>query len=331
MTESTTAKTPTPGAFAPLRQTVFAVLWTATVVGNIGSFMRDVASAWLVTDLSASPTAVALIQTAATLPVFLLAIPAGVLSDILDRRRFLIFVQLILAAVSATLLLLSQSGALTVPYLIALTFVGMPFVVRTVQPVLETLDPRLEEAAATLGATRRQTILRVVLPQLYPAILTGFALAFARGVGEYGSVVFMSGNVPLETEITPYVIMTKLDEYEYEQATALAGVMLILSFAILIAINSLTAYTQRLRGKVSARPAEPDAAAGFAAVREAARFEALDQRAATRRGERVVVHLDETGMRFSRPCRHVAPSILAERLPWPPAADPHAGGKLAKD
>ena len=102
------------GSFAPLRQPVFAVLWAATVLGNIGSFMRDVASAWMVTDLSASPTAVALIQTAATLPIFLLAIPAGVLSDILDRRRFLIFVQLVLAAVSGTLLVLSQTGTLTV-------------------------------------------------------------------------------------------------------------------------------------------------------------------------------------------------------------------------
>ena len=99
-------------------------LWAATVLGNVGSFMRDVASSWMVTDLSASPTAVALIQTAATLPIFLLAIPAGVLSDILDRRRFLIFVQLLLASVSGTLLLLSHTGALTVDYLIALTFVG---------------------------------------------------------------------------------------------------------------------------------------------------------------------------------------------------------------
>jgi MFS family permease len=112
------------GTFAPLRQSVFAVLWAATVLGNVGSFMRDVASSWLVTDLSASPAAVALIQTAATLPIFLLAIPAGVLSDILDRRRFLIFVQLLLASVSGTLLLLSHFGALTVDYLIALTFVG---------------------------------------------------------------------------------------------------------------------------------------------------------------------------------------------------------------
>ena len=112
------------GSFAPLRQPVFAVLWAATVLGNIGSFMRDVASSWMVTELSASPAAVALIQTAATLPIFLLAIPAGVLSDILDRRRFLIGIQILLAAVSASLLLLARTNTLTVEYLVALTFVG---------------------------------------------------------------------------------------------------------------------------------------------------------------------------------------------------------------
>ena len=112
------------GSFAPLRQPVFAVLWAATVLGNIGSFMRDVASSWMVTELSASPAAVALIQTAATLPIFLLAIPAGVLSDILDRRRFLICIQILLAAVSASLLLLARTNTLTVEYLVALTFVG---------------------------------------------------------------------------------------------------------------------------------------------------------------------------------------------------------------
>ncbi len=111
------------GSFAPLRQPVFAVLWAATVLGNIGSFMRDVASSWMVTELSASPAAVALIQTAATLPIFLLAIPAGVLSDILDRRRFLIGIQILLAAVSASLLL-ARTNTLTVEYLVALTFVG---------------------------------------------------------------------------------------------------------------------------------------------------------------------------------------------------------------
>jgi predicted MFS family arabinose efflux permease len=112
------------GSFAPLAQPVFAVLWVATVLGNIGSFMRDVASAWMVTELSASPAAVSLVQVAATLPIFLLAIPAGVLSDILDRRKFLIGIQVLLACVSGTLLWLSRANALTVEYLVALTFIG---------------------------------------------------------------------------------------------------------------------------------------------------------------------------------------------------------------
>jgi sulfate transport system permease protein len=123
---------------------------------------------------------------------------------------------------------------------IALTFIGLPFVVRTVQPVLAGIDPRVEEAAATLGATRGQTFRRVILPALRPAIVTGFALAFARALGEYGSVVFVSGNMPMKTEITPLLIMTKLEQYDYAGATALALVMLIASFSILIAINSLT-------------------------------------------------------------------------------------------
>lgn len=144
--------TPTPaGSFAPLRQPVFAVLWAATVLGNVGSFMRDVASSWLVTDLSASPTAVALIQTAATLPIFLLAIPAGVLSDILDRRRFLIFVQLLLASVSGTLLLLSHTGALTVDYLIALTFVG-GIGAALMGPTWQSIVPELVPRADLKGA-----------------------------------------------------------------------------------------------------------------------------------------------------------------------------------
>src|SRR5687768_5768465 len=123
---------------------------------------------------------------------------------------------------------------------IALTFIGLPFVVRTVQPVLASLDPRVEEAAATLGATRTQTFWRVILPALRPAIVTGFALAFARALGEYGSVVFMSGNMPMKTEITPLLIMTKLEQFDYAGATALALVMLVASFGILIAINGLT-------------------------------------------------------------------------------------------
>jgi len=123
---------------------------------------------------------------------------------------------------------------------IALVFIGLPFVVRTVQPVLAGLDPRVEEAAATLGATRWQTFRRVLLPALRPAIGTGFALAFARALGEYGSVVFISGNRPMQTEITPLLIMTKLEQFDYAGATALACVMLVASFAILIAINVFT-------------------------------------------------------------------------------------------
>jgi sulfate transport system permease protein len=122
---------------------------------------------------------------------------------------------------------------------IALTFIGLPFVVRTVQPVLESLDPALEEAAATLGAGRWQTFLRVVAPRLRPALLTGFALAFARALGEYGSVVFISGNMPMRTEITPLLIMTKLEQFDYPGAAALAIVMLVSSFGVLLFINTL--------------------------------------------------------------------------------------------
>ncbi len=123
---------------------------------------------------------------------------------------------------------------------IALVFIGLPFVVRTVEPVLAAFDPRVEEAAATLGASRWRTFRRVVLPALRPAIGTGFALAFARGLGEYGSVVFISGNKPLQTEVTPLLIMTKLEQFDYAGATSLALVMLVASIAILIAINALT-------------------------------------------------------------------------------------------
>ncbi len=131
---------------------------------------------------------------------------------------------------------------------IALTFIGLPFVVRTVQPVLLALDPRVEEVAATLGANRWQTFWRVIVPALRPALVTGFALAFARALGEYGSVVFMSGNMPMKTEITPLLIMAKLEQFDYPGATALALVMLLASFAILIAINSLTwrAHSRKL-------------------------------------------------------------------------------------
>jgi sulfate transport system permease protein len=129
---------------------------------------------------------------------------------------------------------------------IALTFIGLPFVVRTLQPVLEALDPEVEEAAASLGARRWQTIVRVVLPALFPAWLTGVALAFARGLGEYGSVVFIAGNMPMKTEITPLLIITKLEQYDYAGATAIAVVTLVASFALLLAINRLQSWTARL-------------------------------------------------------------------------------------
>ena len=133
---------------------------------------------------------------------------------------------------------------------LALTFIGLPFVVRTVQPVLEELEPEVEEAAAVLGATRRQTLTRVILPTLTPALLTGFALAFARAIGEYGSVVFISGNKQYETEITPLLIMTKLEQFDYAGATALGLVMLVVSFGMLLAINGLGAWARRRAGHV---------------------------------------------------------------------------------
>ena len=123
--------------------------------------------------------------------------------------------------------------------LVALVFIGMPFVVRTVQPVLEDLEPELEEAAATLGADRWQTFARVVFPSVLPALITGFALAFARAVGEYGSVIFIAGNMPLVSEIAPLLIVTKLEQYDYAGATAIAVVMLAISFALLLLINWL--------------------------------------------------------------------------------------------
>jgi sulfate/thiosulfate transport system permease protein len=130
---------------------------------------------------------------------------------------------------------------------IALTFVGLPFVVRTVQPVLQDLEPELEEAAASLGAGRLQILFRILLPNLVPALLTGFTLAFARAVGEYGSVVFISGNMPMRTEIAPLLIITKLEQYDYAGATAIAVVMLLASFALLLAINLLQAWGRRRR------------------------------------------------------------------------------------
>ncbi|MBB1629776.1 sulfate ABC transporter permease subunit CysT [Cupriavidus sp. UME77] len=128
---------------------------------------------------------------------------------------------------------------------VALTFIGLPFVVRTVQPVLEDAEQELEEAAASLGATRLQTFVRVILPTILPALLTGFALSFARGTGEYGSVVFISGNMPMVSEIAPLMIYSKLEQYDYAGATAVAVVMLVISFALLLLINLLQAWTRR--------------------------------------------------------------------------------------
>jgi sulfate transport system permease protein len=128
---------------------------------------------------------------------------------------------------------------------VALTFIGLPFVVRTVQPVLEDVESELEEAAATLGASRLQTFARVIFPTILPALLTGFALAFARAVGEYGSVIFIAGNMPMISEITPLLIITKLEQYDYAGATALAVVMLVISFVLLLIINLLQWWSRR--------------------------------------------------------------------------------------
>jgi sulfate transport system permease protein len=128
---------------------------------------------------------------------------------------------------------------------IALTFIGLPFIVRTVHPILEDLDPELEEAACSLGANRWQIFWRVILPTLIPALLTGFALAFARALGEYGSVIFIAGNIPMQTQITPVIIMGELDMFDYAKATAIAVVMLVVSFVLLLAINVLQWWANR--------------------------------------------------------------------------------------
>ncbi len=131
---------------------------------------------------------------------------------------------------------------------VALVFIGLPFVVRTVQPVLEDLNRELEEAAATLGATRWQTFSRVIFPIVMPALLTGFALAFARALGEYGSVIFIAGNMPMVSEITPLLIITKLEQYDYAGATAIAVVMLVAAFALLLLINLLQSWARKRQG-----------------------------------------------------------------------------------
>ena len=132
---------------------------------------------------------------------------------------------------------------------VALVFIGLPFVVRTVQPVLEDFEREIEEAAASLGANRRQTVFRVMLPALLPAILTGFALAFARAVGEYGSVIFIAGNIPFVSEIAPLLIVIKLEEFNYAGATAIAAAMLFISFSVILIINFLQAWQRRRFGQ----------------------------------------------------------------------------------
>jgi MFS family permease len=194
MVESAPSKA-APGGFAPLKIPVFAVLWGATVLGNVGSFMRDVASSWLVTDLSSNPSAVALMQTAATLPVFLLAIPAGVLSDILDRRRFLIFVQILLACVSGTLLLLSQSGALTVEYLLALTFIGGiggALMGPTWQSIVPELVPRADLRNAVALNSLGINIARAIGPAAGGLLLASFGAGAAYGADVLSYVFVVS-------------------------------------------------------------------------------------------------------------------------------------------
>src|SRR5947199_7930512 len=143
---------------------------------------------------------------------------------------------------------LGIKGAFTpLGVIIALTFVGMPFAVRTLQPVLENLEREVEEAAATLGASRVRTFFSIIAPRLLPTIITGFALAFARAVGEYGSIVFISGNQPFKTEIAPYLIVMRLDEYDYTGAVALAVVLMVISFAMLYVINWLETWSSRFQ------------------------------------------------------------------------------------
>lgn len=140
---------------------------------------------------------------------------------------------------------------------IALTFIGLPFVVRTVEPVLRDIEKEFEEAAASLGATRWQTISRVILPSILPSLLTGFALAFARGVGEYGSVIFIAGNIPFVSEIAPLLIVIRLEEFDYAGATTVAAVMLVISFTMLLAINALQAWSNRHRSRNTAAQGAP--------------------------------------------------------------------------
>jgi predicted MFS family arabinose efflux permease len=192
---ATTAQPAPAGSFAPLRQTSFAVLWVATVLGNTGSFMRDVASSWLVTDLSAGPGAVALIQAAGTLPIFLLAIPAGVLSDILDRRRFLIAVQLLLAAVSITLMVLASSGLTTVSSLVALTFmggIGAALMAPTWQAIVPELVPARDLRSAVALNSLGINIARAIGPAVGGLLLASFGAAATYGVDVASYVIVIA-------------------------------------------------------------------------------------------------------------------------------------------
>ena len=194
MSESPAAAPPPAGSFAPLRHTVFAVLWGATVLGNTGTFMRDVASGWLVTDLSASPAAVAAIQAAGTLPIFLLAIPAGVLSDILDRRRFLIAIQLMLAAVSLTLCILSLTGVMSVTALISLTFIGgigAALMGPTWQSIVPELVPKAELKNAVALNSLGINIARAIGPAVGGVLIASFGASVTYGVdvASYGLVI----------------------------------------------------------------------------------------------------------------------------------------------
>ena len=137
-------------------------------------------------------------------------------------------------------------GLYIVRSVLVLVFVGFPFVVRTLEPVLERIDADVEEAAACLGASRLQTVTRVIFPSLYPALVTGFALSFARALGEYGSVVFVSGNMPFKTEIAPVLIVARLEEFAYAEATAIAVVLLVISFAVLVVVNLLERWSKRV-------------------------------------------------------------------------------------
>ena len=229
---------------------------------------------------------------------------------------------------------------------IALTFIGLPFVIRTVQPVLEELDPDLEEAAAVLGASRWQTFRRVLLPAIVPAALTGFALSFARGLGEYGSVVFISGNMPMRTEIAPLLIMTRLEQFDYAGAAALAMVLLGASFVLLVAINRLQAWTRARVGGHDRAPsrARRDGAAGRArragarqrprprrrrarprgaAAPSAPRHRGPARRAVGARGRRAPVH---RGLRARAPAATILGEALGGgvRLWWKALEDPDA-------